>query len=366
MLEQYNNQPTVLGVYMILNITEYSEEPLHNQIAQQIWEKIQSGIINPGEALPSVRTLARTYHISIPAVNRAYANLVRAGIIQFYSKNAYFVTSLHNNSVAPTISQQYKEFTEKKRLKEELRGAAQILNDLLPQKLPKNDNFEISAYLEPSCTIGGDFYDFFSIDDTLFSIVIADACGKGIPAALLISQVQAILKIEAVGNGHIETTMKHLNSHIIRHTSAQNYITLFYGIFNVNTGILHYSNAGHHFPILLRTGGTFEMLPSTSLALGFIENEDFSHKSIQINKGDILLLYSDGVTDGHNSSGEEFGETRLKEILLKNNSKDTEEIVAALTAEIKQFNTISAFSDDKTIVVFKRIERSINFNKLKL
>lgn len=257
-----------------------------------------------------------------------------------------FVTAL-------TSARFYVEAVQMRQMEEELLMAQQIQAGLLPKVLPNNEHLQLAAYSEPSRTVGGDFYDYLPIEEHRCGLVIADASGKGMPAAMLISQLQAILKNEA-GNGQsLQQTMRNMNQHVKRYTSAKNFATLFYGVFDQRTGLIEFANAGHNYPILVRQNGAVELLKTTGPALGLHPDWNYATAKIKIGAGDALLLYTDGVNETMNRVEEQYGEERLQEVLIQNRAHSAEEILQALIEDLNAFHKSEALQDDRTIMVLK-------------
>jgi serine phosphatase RsbU (regulator of sigma subunit)/DNA-binding transcriptional regulator YhcF (GntR family) len=257
-----------------------------------------------------------------------------------------FVTAL-------VTSRLYVESLEKRQMEEELKMAHQLQADLLPGEWDNGDGFSLSAYTSPSRTVGGDFYDYFPIDDARLGLVIADASGKGMPAAMLISQIQAILK-SGVGNGDtIVRTLASLNRHLERNTAARYFATLFYGIYNRRTGCLEFANAGHDFPILVRAAGEVEVLESTGPALGVLPEYDHKTETVRVGPGDCLLFYTDGITDATDANGKHYGEQRLRNLLIRNRHLSPREVIDLIKDDLMEFCGTGTLQDDRTLMVFK-------------
>ncbi len=256
-------------------------------------------------------------------------------------------------ATALTVATMYMDTLEKRQLDEELSMARQIQQDLLPRELPDDEDFQIAASSEPSKAVGGDFYDYLPLDENRFGLVIADACGKGMPAAMLISQIQAILKSEARTGASISEIMTNMNKHLLRYTSARNFATLFFGIFNRKTMTLEFANAGHNNPILAKSDGKSELLQTTGPALGILHETEFATEIVQLERGDNLLLYSDGVTETMNAASDEFGEDKLSQTFSANLDKPAEALIQEILKEVNEFQHSSALPDDRTVMVLK-------------
>gem|GEM_PF-1095455 len=257
-----------------------------------------------------------------------------------------FVTAL-------VTSRLYLESLEKRRMEEELKMAHQLQADLLPGEWENGDGFSLAAYTAPSSTVGGDFYDYYTIDDSRIGLVIADASGKGMPAAMLISQIQAILK-SGVGNGDtLVRTLNSLNRHLEKNTSARYFATLFYGILDRRSGRLEFANAGHDYPILVRRDGAVETLESTGPALGVLPEYDHKTESVEVRPGDCILFYTDGITDTTDINGKPYGDQRLANLLIRNRHRGPREIIDLIVEDLHEFCESGAPLDDRTLMVLK-------------
>lgn len=251
-------------------------------------------------------------------------------------------------------SRYYVEALEKRRIEEELKMAQRIQEDLLPEKILNSEDFSLAAYTSPSRTVGGDFYDYFPVDDFRIGLVIADAAGNGLPAAMLISQIQGILKSDAGNGSSIRKTLANLNKHLKDNTSPRHFATLFYGEYDLKTGRLEYANAGHDFPILVRGSGRVELLESTGPALGVLP--DFQHETgvVRINKGDCLVLYTDGITETMGCDEEEYGAQRLKDLVVGSRLSGPKEIINIILGDLDRFKAPDSDLDDRTLMILKR------------
>jgi sigma-B regulation protein RsbU (phosphoserine phosphatase) len=264
------------------------------------------------------------------------------------------LTVLANQFVTALVtSRLYVDSLEKRQMEEELRMAHQLQADLLPGEWDNGNGFSLAAYTSPSRTVGGDFYDYFAIDDERVGLVVADASGKGMPAAMLIAQIQAILK-SGVGNGDtIVRTLAGLNSHLERNTAARYFATLFYGIYNRKTGLLEFANAGHDFPVLVRADGEVEVLESTGPALGVLPEYDHETETVGVGPGDCILFYTDGITDATDTNGKHYGEQRLRNLMIRNRHLAPRQIIDLIKDDLAEFCGAGSMQDDRTLMVLK-------------
>jgi sigma-B regulation protein RsbU (phosphoserine phosphatase) len=247
----------------------------------------------------------------------------------------------------------YQESLEKQKLEEELALARQIQLALLPKVCPKGELFELSAFTQPARQVGGDYYDFFKTEDGRVGIAIADATGKGMPAAMLMSLVQASLRAE-VKNRLCPTRVIHnINQLIFSSTSPEKFATMFYGEFDPQSRRMIYCNAGHNYPVLIHRDGRVEFLETGGLILGAFEEAVYEKGEIPLQKDDILFFYSDGLTENFNDKEEEFGEKRLLDMLLGYRSLDPERLKEKVIEEAANFTGGAPPWDDFTIVVLR-------------
>ncbi len=273
-----------------------------------------------------------------------------------YSPEDYNLLGVLSNQMvtALTNARLYADSLERARLEEEINMARQIQLDLLPTAPPKLNCTVISAQSTPSRTVGGDFYDFIPITErNRLGIVIADASGKGMPAALLIAQTQAIIRSEVNTGNAMATIMKNMNQQIATATSPEKYVTLFYGELDTQNGMFHYVNAGHNYPILVRAHGEVELLEIGGPIIGAIPGMDYTSTSVQLAPDDLLFLFTDGLSEAMNVEGEEYGEERIRNFVAGVRSKDPETIITEILRDVRRYDPSHPPQDDTTIIAIK-------------
>ena len=279
----------------------------------------------------------------------------------FSSEDINIVTIFTNQfATALAMADMYVNSIEQRRMEHELRTAERIQANLLPKHLPDSENLEIAAFTSPSSAVGGDFYDYFAIDRSHVGLVIADACGNGVPAALLISQIQAILRSSVADGKPIEHTLKHLNRHLQSQAETGFFATLFYGVIDTNTGYLEYANAGHDFPILVRRNGQTETLGSTGPALGVVPDLVHETASTQLQEGDCLVLYTDGVTEASSARGKPYGEAQLRDMAIRARYRPPEEMLDFLRYDVERFSSAGPAHDDMTMMITRLNRLSVS------
>ena len=248
------------------------------------------------------------------------------------------------------------------RLRRELAMAGEVQRRLLPAQAPESGTVDLAGFCEPAGGVGGDYYDFIVLDNQQLGIAIADVAGKGMPAALLMSTMQATLRSLAVrnglhahANGSLPAMVSTLNRLLCDATGGSNYVTFFYAQFDPLTRQLTYVNAGHNPPFFVRTNGSshFQHLKSGGLIVGVFEQCSYEQETIQMESGDVLFAFTDGLTEALDSSGEEFGEARVKETLAAHVRMSVSEIRAGIETRVKQWCEGAPQYDDMTFVVMK-------------
>ena len=203
--------------------------------------------------------------------------------------------------------------------------------------------------------MGGDFYDFFRIDEDRIGFVMADVSGKGVPAAIFMAVSRTLIRAIGMQGNAPEDTITRSNDLLCKESVNCMFVTVFYAIYNTKTGEVVYCNAGHNSPYLIHANGQVEALPtSTNCMIGAIEGLSFNAGSLQMEKGDMLVTYTDGVNEAVNNSFEEFGDPRLEEALNQLSGKTCHETVDGLLSSVKTFVDGAPQSDDITILSFKR------------
>ena len=247
----------------------------------------------------------------------------------------------------------YLESLEKRRLEEELVVARQIQLGLLPKIFPKGEGFELSAYIQPARQVGGDYYDFIKTKNSSFAIAIADATGKGIPAALLISLVHASLRSEARNCPLPNLVISNVNQLICSSTTSEKFATMFYGEFDPEKKSICFCNAGHNYPILMHKSGEVDLLKEGGLIIGAFPFAAYEKGERDLECDDIIVFYSDGLTDAFNKAEEQFGEERLLDLMEGSRHHSADKIKNILVQEVNDFSRGATFWDDFTLVVLK-------------
>jgi phosphoserine phosphatase RsbU/P len=245
----------------------------------------------------------------------------------------------------------YREAAEKSRLERELELAAEIQRALLPPALQSGEHFDVASRSIPCRAIGGDFFDYFSFRDDEFGFVLGDVAGKGPSAALLTAMIQGIFAAQVGQAASAAELMTSVNESLIRRALQSRFATVFYGTLS-RTGQLTYSNAGHNPPVLLTRAGV-RRLETGGLILGLFAQATYEQETVQLEPGDIIVVFSDGVTEALNAEGVEFGEHQLLACLQKNRGCTPEELLDHLLSAVSNFAAGAAQHDDVTALVLR-------------
>ena len=273
------------------------------------------------------------------------------------------------NSMTAQIENLVVIAKEKERLQSEVKIASEVQNQLFPRSAPAMRTIELVGVCQAARMVSGDYYDYLRLPEGSLALAIGDVAGKGISAALLMASIQSIMRTQlaaglarsaAVGNGqtatHVATSsiVAQLNRQLYASTSAEKYATFFFGVYEEDSRILTYTNAGHLPPLLLRGGasaGQSQLLEVTGTVVGAFPLIRYEEQTVEIRPGDLLIAYTDGITEPENAYGEEFGIERLAETALRYQNSEPNEIVAKIMEAVAHWSTAAELPDDMTVVI---------------
>jgi sigma-B regulation protein RsbU (phosphoserine phosphatase) len=274
-----------------------------------------------------------------------------------YSEDDLQVLMLLASQVAIIIEKVmlHEQLIEKKRLEGQLEVARQVQLELLPAKDPQLEGYDISAYNFPTEEVSGDYYDWVKIFDDQIGLVIADVSGKGVPAALLMAFLRASLRAATHIGYSPHISMAKVNYLLWESIERNQFVTAFYGILDVTNRTLSYTNAGHNPPLLLDRHGTLKFIDKGSLPLGMFRDTRYHEYYLTTEPGDMLVLYTDGVTEAQNARGEEFGRDRLAESVRANRDLSARDLITAVHQAVIDWTGGKGATDDVTFFVIKAI-----------
>lgn len=249
----------------------------------------------------------------------------------------------------------HEELVKKKRLEAQLEVAREVQLSLFPANDPQLAGYDISAYNFPTEEVSGDYYDFAKIYDDQLGIVIADVAGKGMPAALLMAFLRASLRA-AIHVGYApNVTMSKINALLGESIESNQYVTAFYGVLDATNHTLAYVNAGHNPPLLMDADGRTQFIERGELPLGMFRGARYYEYYLTLSPGQILVLYTDGVTEATSAENEEYGRARLERVVSESKDLSARELIAHIYADVLRWTDGRGANDDITFVIVKAL-----------
>jgi phosphoserine phosphatase RsbU/P len=358
-----------------------SRTPVYLQLMEQVKDALETGVLRPGEPLPDVNRLAQELVINPKAVAKAYCELERERVITVRHGVAVALALAHeltersrerlahrsarelaleNSRLTARIAAEVAIRVQSDR---ELDLAREVQQRLFPQVSPPIGGLDYAGACRPALGIGGDYYDFIRLSDTELGIAIGDVSGKGISAALLMATLRAHLHDQTRhGITDLAGMMATLNRLVYESSSANRYASFFYGQYDSSTRRLAYVNAGHNPPVILRRDrvegaegtegaeGSVLRLDPTGPVIGLIADCSYVQRSVTLEEGDVLVLFTDGISEALNAAGEEWGEARLTQAIARNRAVPARELVDRTMRTCEEFVGSAAQYDDITLV----------------
>lgn len=305
--------------------------------------------------------------------------LLRTVIISAYGDMSNIRTALNRGAfdfvtkpidlddLEATLTKTVKEAIERKTaiqnhekltyIQNELSVASRIQTSLLPRTFPPfphRPEFDIHAAMLPAREVGGDFFDFFFVDEQHLGFVIGDVSGKGIPAALFMAVSRTFLKATALTGLSPATCLAQINGQLYQESVAGMFVTLFYGVLDTRSGEVRFCNGGHNLPYVLRKNGTVEATDKVGgVVVGAMRNSEYTEGSLVLASGDGLVLYTDGITEAMDRQEQEYAEARLEAHLKSVNNSPASEIIKSVMQDVKSFSAGMAQHDDMTMLTLR-------------
>ncbi len=288
------------------------------------------------------------------------------GIVSYCNKEEGGPFTNNEFSIAQTLSEQaaitlnnfrlYNELLGKQRDERELEIAGEIQTKLLPKKTPEISSLDMFAYNKPAKGVGGDYYDFVNFNNENLAVIMADVAGKGVPAALVMVMIRTTLHNILRPNLKPSSILNYLNKFLCVESTKDRYATMFYFLLNIKSKKLIYSNAAHG-PLLLyrKAENNFQMLDTPGLPIGVAEDQKYEQGMIKLQNGDIVLLYTDGITEAMNEKRDQFSLDKVKSIIKENVKKKASEIGTIIKEQIDEFIGEAPQHDDQTLILLKVI-----------
>lgn len=323
-------------------------------------------IIKNDSSEPFIKYLySKGYELVIPTViKNEIDNIICIGKklnnTCYTDEDIEFLESIINLSlISIQNTELFREFLEKQKIEDELKIAREIQLALLPREIPVIKGYDIAGINLPALQVGGDYYDIIKLTETKTALVIADVSGKGTPASLLMANIQSAvhsyLKLFNEISFDLAKVTEKINELIYENTSSEKFITFFWGILDSEENTFEYINAGHNPPYLLKNENLIQ-LTDGGFMIGILDfGVSYEVGKVVLDKNDVIVFYTDGVTEAMNKSGDEFGDKRLTDELAKNKDRSASEILEEIKNSIISFSKDTAQYDDITLILLKKL-----------
>jgi sigma-B regulation protein RsbU (phosphoserine phosphatase) len=277
--------------------------------------------------------------------------------LEAYTEDDLAILQLLASQVAIILekSQLYSQLVEKKRLEAQLEIAREVQLELLPDEDPVVSGFDISAYIFPTEEVSGDYYDWVNLYDDQIAIIVADAVGKGIPAALLMAFLRAALRAGVQIGYAPQVAFTKVGELLWDSIESHQFITAIYGILDATNRTFVYSNAGHNPPLLMNSDGKCRFVDYGDLPLGMFHETAYHQHFLRLEAGQMLVLYTDGITEAENAEGEEFGQQRFMKTLKEGFDLSAKELIKFVREELNKFTGSEYLNDDGTLFIVKSL-----------
>jgi sigma-B regulation protein RsbU (phosphoserine phosphatase) len=286
------------------------------------------------------------------------------GVLTVFNKRSEENFSPDDQKLLSIIASQSAQIIENSRLmkkeqnlrimEEEMRLARITQENLLPKNLPHISGYQISAKTISAQQVGGDYYDFIRIDDLHFAFCVGDISGKGMPAAMLMSNLQATLRSHLSPGKSSKEIITSSNNLLYNSTESTKFATLFFGIINIASKEITYCNAGHNSPYYYKKDLSYSELLAGGIILGCLPGSAYEEEIISLGNNELILIYSDGITEAMNKDNEEYGEERLRKVMQTQLNQSPDIIIDKIIADVKDFTVDTPQSDDMTLMIIKR------------
>ena len=280
----------------------------------------------------------------------------RDGSVLDFTPSDARLLSLFANQVAGAIetARLHREAIEREKIERELELAAAIQREILPRFLPEVTGVELAAANLPTRQVGGDYFDLFPLSRGRLGFLVADVSGKGVPAALLVSTVHAAVHLQIDEAKTVAELVQRIDRHLQRFSAAHKFLTLFFGLLEPESGLLRYVSAGHNPALVARTGGGIERVESTGVPIGILPNATWREETLTLAPGELIALYTDGLTEAVNGADEEFGMERLSRLVREGARRPMQELCDAVLANVADFAAGMPQYDDQTLLLVRR------------
>lgn len=349
-------------------VSSARHSPLHLNMNLLGWIQINKKALIINEPNNDIRFRNVEWDASITSVLSAplMAKSKLIGILTLYNKTAESDFTESDQRLLSIIAAQsaqvvenarlYEEEQKFQRVRQEMELASNIQKRLLPSVAPNITGYELAGRNKTAKSVGGDYYDFIPMDEHRCAICLGDISGKGLPASLLMANLQAVLRSQILHLNQPGDILTYANAQLFHSTNTESFATLFFGILNTDSNTLQYSSAGHDPPFLMSADSRHIRLKTGGIPLGVLDEQEYREDTVELDPGACLVIYTDGVTESMNRKEEEFGEKRLLELLVNGckNDLDPQSIIDAIFKASIEHRGQPELFDDMTSVVLVR------------
>lgn len=286
------------------------------------------------------------------------------GVLTIYNKKNGVGFTEEDQRLLAIIAAQSGQVVENARLyeeeqkffhvQEEVRLASKIQLELLPKKTPQIPGYDIAGKSIPAQVVGGDYFDFMPISNHRLAFCVGDVSGKGLPASLLMANLQATLRGQVLLGSSAKECVRRSNTLLYHSTGTDRFVTLFYGLLDSESHRIQFTNAGHNHPVLFSSRGEHRTLETGGLVLGILEDFSYEDETVPFATGDTLVVYSDGITEALNKNEHFFGEDQLLDIIRQHQDVPSDQLIDHVLKAVQQHSQGMPQTDDMTLVVIKR------------
>jgi len=257
-------------------------------------------------------------------------------------------------AIAVENARLYEQERQMVAIEKDLLAAREVQMTLIPKTIPPIPGYDLAASTLPAREVGGDLYDFIPIDDSRIALCLGDVSGKGLGASLLMANLMATLRSQAQITASPAECIRRSSKFLYQNTTSEKFVTLFYAVLDLRSNMLHYCNAGHEQPMLFAGKATAERLATGGVVVGILEDFPFQEETVRLNPDDVLVIFTDGISEANNAAGEQFGEQRLEAVIREYRDRPAEELKNQIIAAVKAHAGHVAQMDDITLMVIKR------------
>ncbi len=279
----------------------------------------------------------------------------KMGLYNLAQQDTDFLKTLLTQALVEILNiRLFKEYTEKTIMEREISIAKGIQERLLPKSIPELEGYSVDTHIIQCNELGGDFYNIYKMQENKYVFMVGDVSGKGIPAALIMSNIQALIQAIFQEDIDLSSGMEKINRLLFESTEQNRYATLIFLVLDIDSHNIHYINAGHNQPFLCKTDTELKYLDKGGIPIGIFPKATYETETLSLETGDTIVLYTDGITEAQNPNEVEFGQLNLEKSIKENISLSPSDIIQRIISDLEQFKIGHRQNDDLTLLIIKR------------